>query len=82
MDTYIKDEYIRKQIALEAIRQIRYKIWLVDIPSPTVPEYIEHHEQMTELIKYCDDLIKKIEQFPLDDISQVIQNLVRVVNEK
>lgn len=46
--------------AIEAIEQIRHKIWEVDIPSPTVPEYVEHHEQMIELMRFCDEQIAKL----------------------
>ena len=38
---------------------IRMALWDADIPSPTVPEYIEHHEQIQELIKLVDEKMKK-----------------------
>ena len=44
------------------IRHIREEIWNYDIPSPTVPEYVEHHEQMQKLLKICDDALDQIDQ--------------------
>lgn len=32
------------------------KLWEIDIPSPTVPEYIEHHEQVQHVMKYVTKL--------------------------
>lgn len=55
---------IDRQAAIEAVEQIRYRIWEVDIPSPTIPEYIEHHEQMQELLARCDSLRRQIEDLP------------------
>lgn len=38
---------------------IRYALWEVDIPSPTVPEYVEHHQQIQELIALVDEKMAK-----------------------
>lgn len=35
------------------------KLWEIDIPSPTVPEYIEHHEQVQSVMKYVSGLSQK-----------------------
>ena len=43
-------DIIRRDAALAALDRIYKEIWNVDIPSPTVPEYIEHHEQMKSLM--------------------------------
>lgn len=48
-----KDEVISDLI------DIRHALWEVDIPSPTVPEYIEHHKQIQELIAFVDKKIDK-----------------------
>lgn len=38
---------------------IRYALWEVDIPSPTVPEYVEYHEQIQKLIALVDEKMAK-----------------------
>lgn len=53
MDMISKDE------ALEALREIRHALWEIDIPSPTVPEYIEHHEGVQEVTAVVNKWIKK-----------------------
>jgi len=58
-------EYISKESAIEALRKIRIAVWDVDIPSPTVPEYVEHHEQMQEIMRLIDRLT---EQLPTADV--------------
>lgn len=51
---------IDRRVAIEAIKEIRDKIWDVDIPSPTVPEYIEHHQQMIHLMNECDNKLHEL----------------------
>lgn len=36
---------------IEALRDV---VWLEDIPSPTVPEYVEHHESIQKILNYID----------------------------
>lgn len=55
---------IDRQVAIEAIKEIRDKIWDVDIPSPTVPEYIEHHQQMIHLMNECDNKLHELYLLP------------------
>ena len=50
------NNYMNIELVLDLLDSIRYQLWLVDIPSPTVPEYKEHHEDITKLIKFVDDL--------------------------
>lgn len=38
---------------------IRVALWDVDIPHPTVPEYVEHHQQIQKLIALVDEKIEK-----------------------
>lgn len=52
----IMDKYMSMEVVLDLLEAIRFQLWLCDIPSPTVPEYIEHHEDITKLIKFVDDL--------------------------
>lgn len=55
---------IDRRVAIEAIKEIRDKIWDVDIPSPTVPEYIEHHQQMIHLMDECDNKLHELYLLP------------------
>lgn len=47
------------QAVINDLQEIQDEIWDVDIPSPTVPEYREHHEQMQMLMAYVGEKIKK-----------------------
>ncbi len=58
-------DLIDRQIAIDAIKEIRSCIWEVDIPSPTVPEYIEHHKQMKKLMDRCDKLMINLVNSPI-----------------
>ena len=53
----------------EKLEQLRELVWLEDIPSPTVPEYVEHHRSIQKILKFIDTEI-------LEEVSkckQVIQ---------
>lgn len=58
------NDLISRETALDAIDRIRLKIWLIDIPSPTVPEYIEHHEQIQHVLEEIAAVRKEVEQLP------------------
>ena len=45
------------------LKAVRYKVWEYDIPSPTVPEYIEHHKACQDILKYIDGYIELIEKY-------------------
>ena len=36
------------------IIKLRNIVWLEDVPHPTVPEYIEHHDSITKILNYID----------------------------
>jgi len=55
---------ISRQTAIDALKAIRYGLWEIDIPSPTVPEYVEHHEQIKNMMEITDGWIKKLEEQP------------------
>lgn len=38
---------------------IRIALWEIDIPSPTTPEYIEHHNQIMRMIALVDEKMDK-----------------------
>lgn len=44
---------------IEVLQEIREAVWDVDIPSPTVPEYIEHHKQIQSILALIDSKIKE-----------------------
>ena len=55
---------IRRDTAIDELERIRYKLWEIDIPSPTVPEYIEHHEQVQSVMKAVTESVDRIWQEP------------------
>ena len=60
------NDLISRQVAIDALKAIRYGLWEIDIPSPTVPEYVEHHEQIKNMIEITDGWIKKLEEQPYE----------------
>jgi len=57
-------DLISRQAAIDALEQIRYALWEIDIPSPTVPEYIEHHRDVQNVMKRIDAIRDKMERLP------------------
>ena len=49
--------------AIGVLKLIKSKVWDYDIPSPTVPEYIEHHEACKDILKYIDSYIELLEKY-------------------
>ena len=49
----------------EMIENLRFQIWLRDIPSPTVPEYVEHHQSIQEILKLTDEVCSKVDDMIL-----------------
>lgn len=45
----------------KAVQELKFQIWLRDIMSPTVPEYVEHHESIQEILKFTDDVLEIID---------------------
>ena len=39
--------------------KLKEMVWLEDIESPTVPEYVEHHESITRIKKAIDKIIDR-----------------------
>ena len=50
------------RIKLEELREL---VWREDIPSPTIPEYQEHHESITKILKAIDTLLEDVTKKPL-----------------
>jgi len=55
---------ISRKAAIDALDEIRHALWEIDIPSPTVPEYIEHHEQIQSVWKLLDKKQKELYILP------------------
>ena len=55
---------ISRQAAIDALDEIRHALWEIDIPSPTVPEYVEHHEQVQSVWKLLDKKQKELYVLP------------------
>lgn len=64
----MSEDTISRQAAIDALKAIRYGLWEIDIPSPTVPEYVEHHEQIKNMMEITDGWIKKLEEQPTADV--------------
>ena len=57
-------DIIYRQVAIDALDEIRHVLWEIDIPSPTVPEYVEHHEQVQSVWKLLDKKQKELYALP------------------
>ena len=60
----MSDDTIYRQAAIDALDEIRHALWEIDIPSPTVPEYVEHHEQVQSVWKLLDKKQKELYVLP------------------
>ena len=58
------EDIISKRTAIDALRAIKQGLWEIDIPSPTVPEYVEHHEQIKNMMDIVDGWINRIKEEP------------------
>lgn len=47
---------------IDDLNEIYQKLWDVDIPSPTVPEYKEHHEQIQGIMAVVSEKLKKYQE--------------------
>jgi len=66
-------DYIDRQAALKALEEICYTLWEIDIPSPTVPEYIEHHEQVQSVLKLAEKWGRELRDMPAADVVEVVR---------
>lgn len=48
------------EIGIKALQEVRQAVRDVDIPNPTVPEYVEHHQQMQKILALIDKCIKNL----------------------
>lgn len=54
-------EYCHMAEVQAALERLREFIWEKDIPHPTIPEYIEWHKNIQEILDRIDKLIKSTE---------------------
>ncbi len=66
-------DYTDRQAALKALEEICYALWEIDIPSPTVPEYIEHHEQVQSVLKLAEKWGRELRDMPAADVVEVVR---------
>jgi hypothetical protein len=52
------------EVTRSKIQDLRDLVWSEDISSPTVPEYVEHHEAIQKILKFIDSELLS-EQLPL-----------------
>ena len=60
----LNNDTISRQAAIDVLDEIRYALWEIDIPSPTIPEYVEHHEQVQSVWKLLDKKQKELYVLP------------------
>lgn len=58
------------------------RLWDIDIPSPTVPEYVEHHEQVQELMQLTNEWIEKLQTLEEDDDTISRAKAVEAIGDK
>lgn len=59
----------------KAVKELKFQIWLQDIPSPTVPEYVEHHQSIQDILKFTDEVLEII-----DDELARYDTVIRTLN--
>lgn len=61
---FIREENVNEFIeqVITALQDINHALWEIDIPSPTVPEYIEHHEQIQRVMKLVGEKLDAIRE--------------------
>ena len=73
-------DLVSRQAAIEALDEIRHALWEIDIPSPTVPEYVEHHEQVQSVWKLLDKKQKELYLLPSAQSKRTCVNCGRTAN--
>ena len=69
---------IRKEDVLHAFQIIHEAVWGYDIPSPSVPEYIEHHEQMQAIMEIIRDTSQNLpteNAYSVNEVACIIAEL-------
>lgn len=45
----------------KALAELKFQIWLQDIPTPTVPEYVKHHESIQKILSLTQEVLEIID---------------------
>lgn len=57
--SYLKSRFdnveLENEKLKETILELRELVYNEDIPHPTIPEYIEHHNSIKKILKFIDD---------------------------
>ena len=59
-------KWIDADVVNNALDRIREEAWLHDIPSPTVPEYVEHHDAIQQIMLVIDKERKLLSDAAVD----------------
>ena len=43
----------------DQVLELRDVVWGQDIPHPTIPEYVEHHQSIVKILKFIDTKLIK-----------------------
>lgn len=70
------DGLISKREAITALKAIKYGLWEIDIPSPTVPEYVEHHRQIQDMMGVVDNWTAILAKLPPAE-PELIKDLIQ-----
>lgn len=54
------------EVTREQLEDLRELVWLEDISSPTVPEYVEHHESIQKILHAIDKLLETPKVDPIN----------------
>mgnify|MGYP001018318548 CR=1 FL=1 len=46
-------------VSKEKLVALRELVWDMDIPSPTCPEYVEHHRDIQKILSEIDNIIEE-----------------------
>lgn len=64
----VMSKWINADAVNVSLDRIREEVWLHDIPSPTVPEYIEHHDAIQQIMLVIDKERKLLSDAATDAI--------------
>jgi len=62
------EKWINADAVNAALDRMREEVWLNDIPSPTVPEYIEHHDAIQLILLVIDKERKRLDDAAADAV--------------
>lgn len=63
------------------LAELRELVWGEDIASPTVPEYVEHHQSIQKILHFMDKDVAEEQKTGTQQMQYVIETLVEEVNQ-